>query len=312
MDRAVGVANTVACRLCHRPTSAIIFRLPNGNLHYCAACDLLFSGATPSAESHASYYNDSYRVDRDRLKASTRRKAPAILDYLGKFVETGSLLEIGCSYGFFLAAARQRGWRVVGVELSSAAAAYARTEQGLDVRFGTLDQPDLSRDGPFDAIVLLHVLEHLLDPVAALEVIRRLLAPNGIAYIATPNLSSLEYRLLRSWWLWVDPRAHVCLFSPQSLRTLFERCGFRLAGLSTERGDSLGLLVGGAAVPWRYVARLTSLGSTVGTAATLRSSGTELLPRVLRPVDLVTHPARWLAYRSLLGPELRVIGVRDR
>jgi 2-polyprenyl-3-methyl-5-hydroxy-6-metoxy-1,4-benzoquinol methylase len=89
-------------------------------------------------------------------------------------------------------------------------------KQGLHARAGTIDRLDQSRDGPFDVVVILHVLEHLSDLVAALKATRRLLAPGGAVYVATPTLSSLEYRFLCGLWLWVDPQAHLCLFSPRS------------------------------------------------------------------------------------------------
>ena len=40
--------------------------------------------------------------------------------------ERGRLLEVGCSYGYGLAEACERGWHVAGVELSPTASLYAR------------------------------------------------------------------------------------------------------------------------------------------------------------------------------------------
>ena len=73
--------------------------------------------------------------------------------------------------------------------------------------------------------ILVHVLDHLVDPADLLASIHDDLAPRGIVMIVTHDQSSLLARLLGRRW---PPfaMAHPQLFSPPSIRRLLERCGF--------------------------------------------------------------------------------------
>jgi SAM-dependent methyltransferase len=298
------------CALCGRVNLPVAHRLPDGVLSYCAACGALFSNRAGDAGSITAYYNGAYQVDHDSLKDRMQRKAATILARLERATPGRRLLEVGSSYGEFLVEARKRDWEVTGVEIAQEAVAYARGHYQLDVQAGSLGTVTFGQKETFDAIVLLHVIEHLPDPLATLRMIHRLLAPNGILYLATPNLASLEYRLLRSWWLWVDPRAHLCLYSPQAITSVLNRAGFRVSELFSQRGDSLGLLAGVLILPWRWYAR-TVRNPSDRRVTQSRDQGKKLIPRLTRPFDHYSRPIRRLADHWMLGPELVCMAMRS-
>ena len=100
-----------------------------------------------------------------------------------------------------LVEARGRGWDVTGVEPSEFAAAYARDHFNLDV----LEQDLLTRRparGRFDAIVLGDVIEHLTDPLAALQHIATLLAPGRrpLHDAAGLRAAASRGRMGARWW----------------------------------------------------------------------------------------------------------------
>lgn len=136
----------------------------------------------------------------------------------------GRLLEIGCACGFLLVAARERGFRVRGIEMSAWASQYARDTYGLDVHTGTLEAAALPAES-VDVVVMADVIEHLFDPAATLREIRRILAPGGRLLLLTPDVGSLLARLAGPrWWGLLDD--HYYYFSRQTLRRLLEREGF--------------------------------------------------------------------------------------
>jgi len=139
-----------------------------------------------------------------------------------------SMLELGCSYGFFLGAARRHGWRVAGVELGEYAAKYAREELHLPVRTGTLFDLPQDYGGSFDAIVAWHVLEHEPDPGRLLVQAHRLLRPGGIIGLRVPNMESLVARLAGPHWQWLSPPEHIYLFSAPTLSRLLTKVGFEI------------------------------------------------------------------------------------
>jgi SAM-dependent methyltransferase len=73
---------------------------------------------------------------------------------------------------------------------------------------------------------LIHVLDHLLDPLAALRDLRAVLEPGGVLLIITHDASSLLARVLGKRW---PPYTlqHPHLFTPTSLRTLLDRAGLQ-------------------------------------------------------------------------------------
>jgi SAM-dependent methyltransferase len=70
------------------------------------------------------------------------------------------------------------------------------------------------------------VLEHLADPLAALERLRRLLRPGGRLFLSTPDAGSLTARLMGRRWHYLDPVQHITVFSRDNLRRALERAGF--------------------------------------------------------------------------------------
>jgi SAM-dependent methyltransferase len=141
------------------------------------------------------------------------------------------LLEVGCGSGEWLAYMRGLGWRVEGVEPDPKAVETARAH-GLDVRKGQLSDQRYP-DGYADVICLIHVIEHMHDPVATLKECRRVLKPNGRLVIATPNSASLGHRRFRSNWVSLDPPRHLMIFDPSTMRRLLDQSGFTVDWLRT-------------------------------------------------------------------------------
>jgi SAM-dependent methyltransferase len=135
------------------------------------------------------------------------------------------LLEVGAGAGFFLKAAERAGWHATGLELSDAAAQFAREELGVDVRQEPAETMTLGA-GTFDAAVMFDTIEHLFDPRAVLESIARALVPGGLLLVGTPNFRSLSRTLLGLDWAVLSPLEHLYYFEEPTLRRLLESSGF--------------------------------------------------------------------------------------
>jgi SAM-dependent methyltransferase len=95
-------------------------------------------------------------------------------------------LDVGTGIGEFL---RHAGkfFDVVGTEISDEAIRLARNRFGIAILKGTLAEPLKLEPGSFDAVSLIHVLEHVSDPVDTIARCRRLLRPGGWLFVAVPN-----------------------------------------------------------------------------------------------------------------------------
>ncbi|HEV2786323.1 MAG TPA: methyltransferase domain-containing protein, partial [Solirubrobacteraceae bacterium] len=163
-------------------------------------------------------------------EAGRRRTAARVLDLIAPHVPGGRLLDVGCGYGVLLAEARTRGYEVLGLELAAAAVRHAREELGVTILDIPLEEFRPEAEERFDVIVLADVLEHLGDPVEAIDGCCDLLADGGVLCVVTPDPSSLTARLAgRRWWGYLP--AHRCLL-PR--RTVLELLASRGLVVSTD------------------------------------------------------------------------------
>ena len=189
----------------------------HGDLLECVECGTVQQPTLPAgAQLHDLYRDmrdDAYLVEETGRRAT----AASLLDLIGEHVESGRLLDVGCGHGLLLDEARRRGFDVVGLELSRTAAHHARDALGLDVREVPLEEFDSWSS--FDVVVLADVLEHLEDPVGAIERCARLLRPGGALCVVTPDPSSITARVAGTRW-WGYLPAHTFLVPRATLREL--------------------------------------------------------------------------------------------
>ena len=238
------VEPSTACRICAGPLSLVrrggaSVRLPagfvptchrmaaHGDLFLCGDCGTVQQPSLPRGDALHELYREMSDVSYLAEERGRRRTARRLLDLLEPHRSGGRLLDVGCGHGLLLDEARSRGFEVEGLELSREAAQHARDALGLSVLEVALE--DMKLDGErFDAIVLADVLEHLDDPVRALDKCVELLAADGALLIATPDPSSLTARLAGSRW-WGYLPAHLCLLPRLTLRELIVARGLVLA-----------------------------------------------------------------------------------
>jgi SAM-dependent methyltransferase len=169
--------------------------------------------------------------------------APIGLELRALLPRGKALLEVGCHAGVLLERFRSQGWSVSGVEPDARAANFAHSQYGLDVKASTLE--DAGYDpATFDAVVMLHVIEHLDDPAGTLEAIARVLRPGGFLVVETPVYDTLMYRLLGRRERSLSCDGHIVFYTARTLAALLERCGFEIvAQRRVGRTVSLGRLL---------------------------------------------------------------------
>ncbi|MEL7344807.1 MAG: class I SAM-dependent methyltransferase [Pseudomonadota bacterium] len=152
----------------------------------------------PSEADLAAFYATDYRQDyrgsvKPKLRSMLRRLRWAH-EFFGTHKDTiGSrrrLFDIGAGAGEFLFFAQKAGFETKGIEPDQAYAEFCRDAMGLDVETGTIGQTDVAQ-GSFDLITLVHVLEHLADPTAALRQIADWTSPDGLIYVEVPDIERM-------------------------------------------------------------------------------------------------------------------------
>ena len=97
------------------------------------------------------------------------------------------VLDIACGEGYGSAAFLKAGaTSVIGVDISEEACHHARSKYGIDARVGDAQSIPLP-DQSVDVIVSFETIEHVPDPTAFLEECARVLIPEGMLIVSTPN-----------------------------------------------------------------------------------------------------------------------------
>jgi SAM-dependent methyltransferase len=160
-----------------------------------------------------------------------RQTFAARMDAVSEHMTAGKVLDVGCATGFFLEIAQERGWDVYGVELSTYAARLSQKKFGKNIFNGTLEAACFA-DNEFDLIALSDLLEHIPEPLAFLQEVRRILKPGGMAMIVTPNVASLSERLMRGKWSHYKTE-HLYYLSPRTIGRFLERSDLAPIGIET-------------------------------------------------------------------------------
>lgn len=209
----------------------------------CGACDLVYVSPTFDEAHYKSVYGSAeyqeivrdlgiksheYRVERfgnERVGLMARHLKMAAPRYL----------DVGCSTGFVVEAAKNAGWNATGIDLNPSAIEFGCT-RGLDLRTLALEDSDLA-PRTFDAVSLFDVLEHLLDPIKTLRAAKALLKPGGIIFLYVPNYDSASRLLMGKDAHFIWPTHHLNYYTPRTIRDLMSREGFDTEYVATEGLD---------------------------------------------------------------------------
>ena len=211
----------------------------------CPSCQFVFLNPRPTNESLLSFYQHYLPEEKssieswDKMMKSVFHRAATLLE---QYKKNGRLLDVGTGFGFFLAEMKNRGWDVLGVEISKKAIDYARDVLGLAVHPGPAERVGFP-DNYFDAVTGFYVIEHLPDPMAFLRECHRILKPGGLLLLRYPHTTPIK-NLLHFFGIrnrLYDLPAHLSDFSPKMIQQCLEKIGFEkcqhLIGGYTRPGD---------------------------------------------------------------------------
>lgn len=205
----------------------------------CRHCGHRFYRGVAEVDS-AKLYGIDYHETEEYLDYAGQRETLARnfrhdLDRMERFgTRGGSLLEVGCAYGFFLAEAAPRFDRVHGLDISAPAVAWARAELGVSAQAGEVTQH--RPEAPYDVVCMWDTIEHLPHPRRHLAAVARLLRPGGLLFLSTGDAGSLVARLRGRRWRMIHPPTHVHYFTRAGIRLLLESEGFRPLGIESVAG----------------------------------------------------------------------------
>ena len=143
------------------------------------------------------------------------------------------VLDVGAGEGALSLRLAQAGNEVLSIERDPGLA-RAAAERGLRVMVRDIEQDSIADLGLFDVIVCADLLEHLVDPAAALAKLRDRLGPGGRLVCSIPNIAfySIRLKVLAGRFEYTEggilDRTHFRFFTHRTARALLETSKFRI------------------------------------------------------------------------------------
>lgn len=201
----------------------------------CTSCGLVQTSPRPTPAALAKYYEHAYGrafARRFQVDSPIGRMVPAyrvrVLERARPLTSKDRVLDVGCGYGSFLKAARDKSsCACVGIDQDPANTSRGADPEHIEYRVGSFD--DVAHnlaDASFNVVAMYHFLEHTRDPIAALAIARRLLVDDGVLVVEVPAWDGWLRALFGRSWLPLLPPQHLFHFTPATLRAVVERAGF--------------------------------------------------------------------------------------
>ena len=207
----------------------------------CNRCRLVFEDPRPLREAINRFYANQELWTRTQDAEGNPRsyvqeiekKRPFFRDLVRRIERrkrVGSLLDVGCGPGILETELDRKRWDVLGVEPAEFIARFGREQFGVRIISQPFESVDFE-DRSFDVVVLKYALDHMENPFAVLNKVRRLIKPDGLLVIADLiNIDSFCACFFKEGHRLFHPM-HFTYFSPETIRTHLERLGFRVVGV---------------------------------------------------------------------------------
>ncbi|TVR90113.1 MAG: class I SAM-dependent methyltransferase [Spirochaetaceae bacterium] len=280
------------CPVCSSNSHSLLYRFPSKNYLRCQTCGVLFMQRAIAHDiqynteyffrEYEKQYGKSYLQDFHHIKGMGALRVQHIRDLLHGSLLSGaaapveatsfSLLDIGCAYGPFMAAAQEAGAQSFGIDVAEDAVQYVVNQLGFQAACIPVQELNASRQfgqDSFHVVTMWYVIEHFerLDPV--LKAVAGLVAPHGVFAFSTPNGTGISARSNHERFLRNSPEDHFTVWEAKRTAGILRRYGFRVervvvTGHHPERFPFMGRWAGCAPVGWvlNKLSRLFGLGDT--------------------------------------------------
>lgn len=209
----------------------------------CDECGLVYLNPRPDVSEFETIYPANYHAfdfsEKDFgvvYKIRSRLEARRVLSWCKNLPDSAKILDVGCGDGFHLNLIKAYGnktWQLEGIDIDERAAQMAE-KSGLNVHVGTVETLDLPENS-YDFAFMIQTIEHVAHPEMVLAAVLKILKPGARLVVVTDNTDSLDFTLFKnSYWGGYHFPRHWNLFNRQSLTKLAEKCGYRVADLTTQ------------------------------------------------------------------------------
>lgn len=230
----ISIENILKCPNCSIDTNKnqnkVYSKDPDGisNLNYtlcnCETCGIYYTPFKPSGKNLDKFYFSGYHGEKKPsswIVKVFRQIEKLFLNSKLKKIEKhcrrkGSILDIGCGDGRFVKYANKKGWDASGVDPNF----QKKDKMGTNSIFFNSLKNKKVKSKKYDAITLWHVFEHMdrKETDKVLKFAKKHLKMNGILFIATPNIESIQSKLGKGKWFHLDLPRHQIFYTDNAIK----------------------------------------------------------------------------------------------
>jgi SAM-dependent methyltransferase len=253
-------SSDVKCPLCEGETELKDKAFPSYETHitysiyHCFECKVAFteSQIVDTSELYDNIYRNGSKVryyNRYWEFAENVKKVKDPLQYLANSEETywgvreslsnlvkdkskANILEVGSGLGYLTFALNKDGYNTIGLDISKTAVTNANLNFGKNYIASDIYEYVNENPGYFDIVVLTEVIEHVSNPISFIEILLKLVKPNGKVILTTPNKSFYPSNIT---WSSDLPPVHLWWFSEDSISFITNKLSSKVTFLDFTR-----------------------------------------------------------------------------
>ena len=257
----------IPCNICGSENYTLFLKLENCKFVKCLSCGLVYQNPQPVFDDLRLRYNSSYfkyELKNEENFFNLMKLGLKDINFDNISLETfenNNFLDIGCATGMLLEYMKGKGWIVQGVDICRESAEFGMKERNIDISIGILEEANFP-DSFFSVIHFSHVIEHVPDPRSFLLEVYRILSPDGMAVITTPNVSGFQARLFgKNWRSAISD--HLFLFSKTTLMHILLEVGYKVESIICWGGLAKGTAPMFIKKPMDFLAKKLGFGDVI-------------------------------------------------
>ncbi len=247
---AYSLSTRYSCPVCNDVNSknAVISRDSVKTIKKCSKCGLSYISFCVRKEKayakdyffaeYKNQYGKTYLDDFEQIKQFGLARMDNILKVLNgqNYDIDDTILDIGCAYGPFLAAANQKSFVPYGTDISIDAIEYVNNSLSFKAvaspfsKFDVLKAfgKDSPKNGMFRVVTMWYVIEHFQNLDEVLKKVNSLLVPGGVFAFSTPNALGISRKVNASSFFAQSPHDHFSIWDKKSARKILRQYGFSM------------------------------------------------------------------------------------
>lgn len=200
----------------------------------CSDCSLIYCSPRETEESMLEVYENDYwhdfQVRVGERKIEERHKEFEYISaervrYVKQFKSSGKFLDVGCSLGYLVNAAKLAGFNSHGIDLNQKDLDHGKQKYDINLTKSLLQNYDNS---DFDVITSFNVIEHVTYPDKMLSEMKKRLNKDGVVVIGTHDIDCKNHIKEGQKWKHIIPNEHLYYFNIETLKKVASKSGLEL------------------------------------------------------------------------------------